>query len=274
MCERLTGDETDCPALDCKARLSQSSVFSRESLSSCLSDQLHVYNPASNSVSEPEVKAEPCPIGSPYGSSKIRAALEALQSLPRMQECNSGARPVPDSCNGTNSGNSSDIRDNPAETSSLQDSSKGSKEPKNAVGEKAIVFSQWTRMLDLLEVCLKSSSIQYRRLDGTMSVNARDKAVKDFNTLPEVWRVSNLFWNVADLQLFLMVFHLSFDEKHEEDWIAVCKICFLMGTGKLVHFYCCKEKRERVKSSFAPQNKVENRICNKEKRSRHSFFAI
>lgn len=54
------------------------------------------------------------------------------------------------------------------------------------VREKAIVFSQWTRMLDLLEACLKDSSIGYRRLDGTMSVLARDKAVKDFNTLPEV----------------------------------------------------------------------------------------
>ncbi|XP_076940885.1 helicase-like transcription factor CHR28 [Bidens hawaiensis] len=54
------------------------------------------------------------------------------------------------------------------------------------IKEKAIVFSQWTGMLDLLEVCLKHSSIGYRRLDGTMSVAARDKAVKDFNRLPEV----------------------------------------------------------------------------------------
>lgn len=53
-------------------------------------------------------------------------------------------------------------------------------------GEKALVFSQWTGMLDLLEACLKNSSIQYRRLDGTMSIVARDKAVKDFNTNPEV----------------------------------------------------------------------------------------
>lgn len=60
------------------------------------------------------------------------------------------------------------------------------KESVSVAGEKAIVFSQWTGMLDLLEACLKSSSIQYRRLDGTMTVVARDKAVKDFNTLPEV----------------------------------------------------------------------------------------
>ncbi|VVB14763.1 unnamed protein product [Arabis nemorensis] len=41
-------------------------------------------------------------------------------------------------------------------------------------------------MLDLLEACLIRSHIQYRRLDGTMSVAARDKAVQGFNTLPEV----------------------------------------------------------------------------------------
>ncbi|GJN39518.1 hypothetical protein PR202_gb28642 [Eleusine coracana subsp. coracana] len=51
---------------------------------------------------------------------------------------------------------------------------------------KAIVFSQWTGMLDLLELSLNSNLIQYRRLDGTMSLNLRDKAVKDFNTDPEV----------------------------------------------------------------------------------------
>ncbi|XP_028072570.1 helicase-like transcription factor CHR28 [Camellia sinensis] len=62
----------------------------------------------------------------------------------------------------------------------------GSNDLIKVVGEKAIVFSQWTRMLDLLETCLKNSSIKYRRLDGTMSIVARDKAVKDFNTLPEV----------------------------------------------------------------------------------------
>ncbi|KAL0310106.1 UNVERIFIED_CONTAM: Helicase-like transcription factor CHR28 [Sesamum radiatum] len=52
--------------------------------------------------------------------------------------------------------------------------------------EKAIVFSQWTSMLDLVEMSLKNSCINYRRLDGTMSIAARDKAVKEFNTDPEV----------------------------------------------------------------------------------------
>ncbi|KAL3677102.1 hypothetical protein R1sor_027050 [Riccia sorocarpa] len=52
--------------------------------------------------------------------------------------------------------------------------------------EKAIVFSQWTSMLDLLEISLKQANFNYRRLDGTMSVLARDRAVAEFKALPEV----------------------------------------------------------------------------------------
>ncbi|MCO5586329.1 hypothetical protein L7F22_040268 [Adiantum nelumboides] len=52
--------------------------------------------------------------------------------------------------------------------------------------EKAIVFSQWTSMLNLLEVSLKKEGFCYRRLDGTMSIQARDRALADFRQLPDV----------------------------------------------------------------------------------------
>lgn len=48
--------------------------------------------------------------------------------------------------------------------------------------EKAIIFSQWTSMLDLLEVPLKRSGFGFRRLDGTMTVAARERAITDFET--------------------------------------------------------------------------------------------
>ncbi|KAI3778638.1 hypothetical protein L2E82_08019 [Cichorium intybus] len=51
---------------------------------------------------------------------------------------------------------------------------------------KAIIFSQWTRMLDLVEMSLNQYCIEYRRLDGSMSLASRDRAVKEFNTDPEV----------------------------------------------------------------------------------------
>lgn len=67
--------------------------------------------------------------------------------------------------------------------------------------EKAIVFSQWTSMLDLLETPLKNAGFCYRRLDGTMSVLARDKAVSDFNTRPEV--CSDLIFSLTKLEYLI-----------------------------------------------------------------------
>jgi SNF2 family DNA or RNA helicase len=121
-------------------------------------------------------------------STKIKAALEVLQSLCKPRGCtsrNSYAQNTLDErfiCLSNSVGEL--LEDNPdRQNVAVERSSNNSVE---SAGEKAIVFSQWTRMLDLLEACLKNSSIQYRRLDGTMSVFARDKAVKDFNTRPEV----------------------------------------------------------------------------------------
>ncbi|XP_009782572.1 helicase-like transcription factor CHR28 isoform X2 [Nicotiana sylvestris] len=177
ICEHLSGDDTKCPVSACKTQLSVSSVFSKAMLSDSLSDQPSLQkNPdcAGSEVAESSI----C---SPYDSSKIKAALQMLQSLSKPKACtmrdcisrsdDEGTSPSENKC------------DNHAEESRMNTSSK---DTTTIVGEKAIVFSQWTGMLDLLETCLKSSSIQYRRLDGTMSVLARDKAVKDFNTLPEV----------------------------------------------------------------------------------------
>ncbi|KAF5188532.1 Helicase-like transcription factor chr28 [Thalictrum thalictroides] len=158
--EYLTGDENLCPAVQCKVHLTVTSVFSRDTLRSSLSDQ----RSHDNSVSKPFEALEPHSQG-PSDSSKIKAALEVLESL---------SKPL----------------GSPLRNSALKPSNEVTLCVANAsdshLPEKAIVFSQWTRMLDLLEVRLKNSSIQYRRLDGTMSVLARDKAVKDFNTVPEV----------------------------------------------------------------------------------------
>ncbi|KAJ4890975.1 SNF2 domain-containing protein / helicase domain-containing protein / zinc finger protein-related [Raphanus sativus] len=51
---------------------------------------------------------------------------------------------------------------------------------------KTLVFSQWTGMLDLVEYNFVKNGVTFRRLDGTMSLAARDKAVKEFNNDPSV----------------------------------------------------------------------------------------
>ncbi|KAF8118270.1 hypothetical protein N665_0005s0038 [Sinapis alba] len=51
---------------------------------------------------------------------------------------------------------------------------------------KTLVFSQWTGMLDLVEHSFVRNGVTFRRLDGTMSLVTRDKAVKEFNNDPSV----------------------------------------------------------------------------------------
>ncbi|KAK7962443.1 uncharacterized protein PG986_003268 [Apiospora aurea] len=54
-------------------------------------------------------------------------------------------------------------------------------------GEKTIVFSQWTLLLDLLEVPLKQDlGLRFRRYDGGMSAKQRDEAVQQFREDPNV----------------------------------------------------------------------------------------
>ncbi|KAL8755091.1 MAG: hypothetical protein Q9199_003880 [Rusavskia elegans] len=52
-------------------------------------------------------------------------------------------------------------------------------------GEKTIIFSQFTSLLDLLEVPIYDQGMKYQRYDGSMSSNARNDAVMEFTDKPE-----------------------------------------------------------------------------------------
>jgi len=51
---------------------------------------------------------------------------------------------------------------------------------------KSIVFSQWTSMLDLVEVSLRQTGIKFVRLDGSMAHNQREKSVSMFRQDPTI----------------------------------------------------------------------------------------
>jgi SNF2 family DNA or RNA helicase len=94
--------------------------------------------------------------------------------------------------------------------------------------EKAIVFSQWTSMLDLLEVPLKKAGFVFRRLDGTMSVAQREKAIADFETCPEVRRAlisregGNCQWHVFSV---LLTQELHWDMHHHSTVTRCVQMC-------------------------------------------------
>ena len=53
-------------------------------------------------------------------------------------------------------------------------------------GAKTIVFSQFTSLLDLLEVPVMDEGWNYKRYDGSMNSNLRNQAVVDFTDKPEI----------------------------------------------------------------------------------------
>ncbi|KAL8129745.1 hypothetical protein V2J09_018900 [Rumex salicifolius] len=184
--EHLTGDNNQCPASNCKVQLNSISVFSGAVLKCCLPDQTSVTSvdglSGSHQSNSREV-ADPLLGGGLSESSKVKTALKILNSLSKPQDFMENTCPTEHNDSGPSSSDSSQSRGKNPDSSAL---TKEAKATSSNVSEKAIVFSQWTRMLDLLESGLKESTLQYRRLDGTMTVAARDKAVRDFNTLPEV----------------------------------------------------------------------------------------
>ncbi|KAJ7563651.1 hypothetical protein O6H91_03G118800 [Diphasiastrum complanatum] len=173
--EKLTIDyEMSCPDLKCQMPLKISSIYSLASLQDF-------------SVSE---LSPGVPRGPNYDlarknliwntSSKIDAVMKTLAELPGADNCLSEVSEI--ECDHKEEA-STFPASKPLANFELVPQSKRQLVPAT---EKAIIFSQWTSMLDLLEERLKRSGFSYRRLDGTMTVVERDRAVLEFNSLPEV----------------------------------------------------------------------------------------
>lgn len=180
--EHLSSDESQCPSPKCKVILTTSSVFSKSTLKISLSDE-PVQSKALVCSGSVTVKPEILEPGSVTVKPEIpEPGLVTVKS--EIHEPGSSNGPVNfTKIEAAEALDSSKIK---AAVEVLESVVKPRQVGTEVVREKAIVFSQWTRMLDLLEACLEDSKVKYRRLDGTMSILARDNAVKDFNTLPEV----------------------------------------------------------------------------------------
>ncbi|KAF8398655.1 hypothetical protein HHK36_014510 [Tetracentron sinense] len=177
--EYLRGDDNLCPARECRELLGSDVVFSRATLRSCISDELDSSAPSSSGVTEKSVIVQ-----SDYSSSKIRAALGILQSHCKLR--NSSLELSSEACNGISFTSEVGYTKNCYSDSNAAPDTTVYSNSETEGPVKAIVFSQWTGMLDLLEISLNQYNIEFRRLDGTMSLASRDKAVKDFNCDPEI----------------------------------------------------------------------------------------
>eukprot|EP01083_Nonionella_stella_P277830 944656_1 len=57
---------------------------------------------------------------------------------------------------------------------------------RNKPDSKVLLFSQWTRMLDLVEIPLKSERFEYRRYDGKLSRKQREAVIEEMREDPKV----------------------------------------------------------------------------------------
>ncbi|XP_031284842.1 helicase-like transcription factor CHR28 [Pistacia vera] len=166
--EYTTGDDNTCPAPKCKEQLGPDVVFSKVSLTSCLSDDVGAGSMDSEFTERSMILQDE------FCSAKIRSVLEILLSHCKL---NSSILEL-HGPTGSSRTFAEGVLDAEETTLYSESPTKGP--------IKSIVFSQWTRMLDLVEFSLNQHCIQYRRLDGTMTLPSRDRAVKDFNTDPEI----------------------------------------------------------------------------------------
>lgn len=176
--EHLTSDDNMCPAVHCKEQLGEDLVFSKATLRSCLCDDLGGSSSSNSSLVDYSLVQN-----SEYSSSKIKAVLEVLQSSCKLKT--PGLLNTPEGNRDSLPSDDSDIEDFDSDVKVTKHTSKYS-ECTSGGPLKAIIFSQWTSMLDLVETSMEQSGVKYRRLDGRMTLTARDRAVKDFNTDPEI----------------------------------------------------------------------------------------
>ncbi|XP_050373282.1 helicase-like transcription factor CHR28 isoform X2 [Argentina anserina] len=173
--ENMTGDDSMCPATECKKQVSPDVVFSESTLISCLSKHLDGGSTSS------QLDEKPVVVQNEYTSSKVRAVVEIIQSHCMLN----GPNFEQYSSTGCNRDSSFKNETPDSDINVVKRTTTLSNSPTDGP-IKAIIFSQWTKMLDLVENALNEYCIQYRRLDGTMTLTSRDRSVKEFNTDPEV----------------------------------------------------------------------------------------
>ncbi|AEE32545.1 unnamed protein product [Arabidopsis thaliana] len=172
----ITGDEDTCPAPRCREQLAHDVVFSKSTLRSCVADDLGCSSSEDNSHDKSVFQ------NGEFSSSKIKAVLDILQSLSNQGTSNS----TQNGQMASSSQQPNDDDDDDDDDVTIVEKTSLKSTPSNGGPIKTIIFSQWTGMLDLVELSLIENSIEFRRLDGTMSLIARDRAVKEFSNDPDV----------------------------------------------------------------------------------------
>lgn len=107
------------------------------------------------------------------------------------------------------------------------------------VGDKILCFSHSIPTLDYLEKLLRSSRVQYKRLDGSTAVRTRQAAIKDFNNRDDIkvylisTRAGGLGLNITGANR-VIIFDFNFNPTWEEQAVGRA---YRLGQKKPVYIY-------------------------------------
>ncbi|KAK3270878.1 hypothetical protein CYMTET_20748 [Cymbomonas tetramitiformis] len=108
-----------------------------------------------------------------------------------------------------------------------------------ARGHKVLIFSQMTRMLDIIESYLQQKGLRPCRIDGTVSWQDRQQMMHDYNTKPEIFcfllstRAGGLGINLVSADTCIIY---DSDWNPHQDMQAMDR-CHRIGQTKPVHVY-------------------------------------
>ncbi|KAI4963054.1 hypothetical protein ZWY2020_019794 [Hordeum vulgare] len=184
--ESLSEEEV-CPV--CKQKLCSELLFSRPVLRLCISDELESYATAAGDSSAAAAAAAD-------SSVVVAAAADSSAVVAASAADSSAAAAAASAADSSAAAAAADESSSICEASYISSKIKGAVDtlksifnthgPADSDTPKAIVFSQWTGMLNVLELSLNSNFINFRRLDGSMSLDDREEAVQEFKADPEV----------------------------------------------------------------------------------------
>ncbi|KAH9312679.1 hypothetical protein KI387_027714, partial [Taxus chinensis] len=109
-----------------------------------------------------------------------------------------------------------------------------------ARGHKVLVFSQWTRLLDLLEYCLSEMGHEMCRIDGRVKLADRQRQINDFNDPTSNLHIFLLSTRAGGLGINLTAADTCII--YDSDWnpqmdLQAMDRCHRIGQTKPVHVY-------------------------------------
>lgn len=127
-----------------------------------------------------------------------------------------------------------------------------------ARGHKVLIFSQMTRMLDLLETYLEQSGLRCCRIDGSVQWQDRQRHMAEFNSDPELFvfllstRAGGLGINLTGADTVIIY---DSDWNPHQDMQAMDR-CHRIGQTKPVHVY-------RLATSYSVEGRILKRASSK-----------